>query len=555
MIDQHYFWNTTKNFHEYPDLIKKIFIKVNKQERSSFSKWVGEIGKKNENDIDWWSTPLTSRNPNVTKIFKNICLVETIKILHRKKINCEIIVDSKDLLHTINKVIRKSNKIKATLLQENKYFNNAYLLFKCIIFYLLSVSFIKLFIPKKNQINNDVNLIYTYPSLIPNKHERLFQIPKNKIKEFSKKTLFIPSFIITPQIVKIFYLIKKISKKNYFFKEHIISYKDLFYSILHFKRIKKFNVKYKLYKNVDYSNSIFNEINSFVGVFTRTTCILNYLFVKKITQNNIKIKKTICWLENQPEKCWTYAFRKYSPKTMTYGYQGYTDLPQLMNTIPSEHEVKAKIIPKKIIIINKNYNRVRKEFYKKLNTCVGPALIYQNIFKQKENLANKKIDILLVLGEFPSINEGLLKWIIEIQNKLIKYNILIKKPKILKVDNLPEIKKLEQNINLTNDNLSDLMRKSRILISSGPTAASIEGLVYGCYLINPLLEPFDPFVINNLKVSKKNYFVAKNYDELLKVIVNFLSNYKTLKKNMAKSEKLKKFFFTKANNKNLRYFL
>ena len=57
MIDQHYFWNTTKNFHEYPDLIKKIFIKVNKQERSSFSKWVGEIGKKNENDIDWWSTP------------------------------------------------------------------------------------------------------------------------------------------------------------------------------------------------------------------------------------------------------------------------------------------------------------------------------------------------------------------------------------------------------------------------------------------------------------------------------------------------------------------
>ena len=73
MIDQHYFWNTTKNFHEYPDLIKKIFIKVNKQERSSFSKWVGEIGKKNENDIDWWSTPLTSRNPNVTKIFKKVC--------------------------------------------------------------------------------------------------------------------------------------------------------------------------------------------------------------------------------------------------------------------------------------------------------------------------------------------------------------------------------------------------------------------------------------------------------------------------------------------------
>ena len=99
------------------------------------------------------------------------------------------------------------------------------------------------------------------------------------------------------------------------------------------------------------------------------------------------------------------------------------------------------------------------------------------------------------------------------------------------------------------------MRKSRILISSGPTAASIEGLVYGCYLINPLLDPFDPFVINNLKVSKKNYFVAKNYDELLKVIVNFLSNYKTLKKNMAKSEKLKNFFFTKVNNKNLRYFL
>ena len=555
MNSQNYTWNTVKSFYDYPELIKNIFIKVNKNERRGFSKWIGEIGKKNQTDIDWWSIPLTSRNPKITEIFNSICIIETAKILIQKKINLKIVVDSKNLFDLISKLKKnKTNKIKVVLINKNKLFINLLMFLKSMTFQVLTFSFIKIFIPQKKIINNNVNLIYTYPSLIGNKHERLFQIPKNRLKKFNKRSIFIPTFIITPQILKIFFLIKKLAKENYIFKEHVLTFKDLAYSYMHFKRIKKFNIKYKLYKSVDYSKSIFDEANSFDGIFTRTTCILNYLFVKKISKNNLKIKKAICWLENQPEKCWTYAIRKYFPKTNTLGYQGYTDLPQLMNTIPSKHEVEAKIIPEKIILINKIYNKVRKEFFKKLNTCVGPALIYQNIFKRSHTNINKKIDILVVLGEFQSINEGLLQWIIKIQSKLTKYKILIKKPKIFNIKHLIEIKNLQSNIELTDGNLANLMINSKIIISSGATAASIEGLAYGCYLINPLLDPFDPFFISNLNVSKKNYFMAKNFDEFFTAITNFLINYKNLKKTMIKPEKLKNFFFTKTNANNIKHF-
>ena len=41
------------------------------------------------------------------------------------------------------------------------------------------------------------------------------------------------------------------------------------------------------------------------------------------------IKKTNCWLENHEQKGWNYAVRKYYSKIDSYGYQGFTDLPQL----------------------------------------------------------------------------------------------------------------------------------------------------------------------------------------------------------------------------------
>ena len=40
----------------------------------------------------------------------------------------------------------------------------------------------------------------------------------------------------------------------------------------------------------------------------------------------------------------------FFPVADVYGYQGFTNLPQLMNTIPADFEEKFKVIPKKIIV-------------------------------------------------------------------------------------------------------------------------------------------------------------------------------------------------------------
>ena len=49
------------------------------------------------------------------------------------------------------------------------------------------------------------------------------------------------------------------------------------------------------------------------------------------------------------------AFRKLDKKIKVVGYQGFTNLPQLMNTIPTKFENKYKVIPN---------NCFRKSLYK-----------------------------------------------------------------------------------------------------------------------------------------------------------------------------------------------
>ena len=213
-------------------------------------------------------------------------------------------------------------------------------------------------------------------------------------------------------------------------------------------------------------------------------------------------------MENHEVKGWNMAFRKLDKKIKVVGYQGFTNLPQLMNTIPTKFENKYKVIPNEIIVSGKAYIKTRKEFYKNLKIKLGPALIYQGIFDKKNYL--KKNLFLLILTEFNNVNKNILNWLNFVISNNNKVKVIIKKPKLLNSDNLLTTFKNNKNVKIVSDNLSDLLKNSKYVIISGPSGATLEALAYNCKLLIPFIDPYDEKYLKDLRISKNTYQIFKD---------------------------------------------
>ena len=78
-----------------------------------FTKTTGRIWRKDKQfkkDLDWWVSPVHSRNTNISNLFNYICILESLKILDRKKkFPKKIIVSSYQLKKIIIQNFKKKN--------------------------------------------------------------------------------------------------------------------------------------------------------------------------------------------------------------------------------------------------------------------------------------------------------------------------------------------------------------------------------------------------------------------------------------------------------------
>ena len=129
------FWDTTKHSTEYPETIKKIYFKIILANRKPFTKWIGNISKKFNNDIDWWVTLPLTRDTNSSNLFHYICLLKTLEVLKGRKKSIFIKVNSKSLLDIIEIWSKRNNfSINVDCVKKSKKLGEYLIIFKSIIF-------------------------------------------------------------------------------------------------------------------------------------------------------------------------------------------------------------------------------------------------------------------------------------------------------------------------------------------------------------------------------------------------------------------------------------
>ena len=529
-------WDISSADSEFPDEIKKIFFHNHVLFRKKYTEWIGLISREFSKDIDWWVSVPASRNPYKSEIFRTICVLETIKKLKKSKI--EIVTESKHLYDLIKTNFNTKN-IKILLKKNKTNGNKFFKLFLSITFQTIIFFTVKMFYNKKLLTHKQQILINNYPTNNLNQIERHFQFSNNFLNKNVKNICFVPTILINKNLIKIFKTINFISKKNYFFKENILSFKDLFFIFTFPLRIKKFKKKFENYGKFDFSKILYSEINNFEYFEATMIGLINYKFAEKLHKMKSKIKKTVCWLENHEVKGWNYGFRKFFPSTITVGYQGFTNLPQLMNTIPTKFEEKFRVIPKKIIVSGRAYSKPRKEFYKKLKIQIGPSFIYNKV--HQNFIKKNKIEYLVILTEFLHINITTLNWLKFAIKKNKQLLFHIKKPKILKMDYFINRLNIKDNLIPCDDSLADIFKKTQNVIISGPTGATIEALGYNCKLLVPVIDSYDKIYLKSINVPKKMYELFNDKNKFS----NYLNSKNESKKNSnrLRFRKIKKYLF------------
>jgi hypothetical protein len=546
-------WDTTKHSVDFPEEIKKIFFKNLIKNRISFCKLIEKLSKKRPNNVDWWHTILSSRNPYNSNLHKYITILDTLDVLLKKNFNFKIMVNSKIFYNLLKEKKYKKNFLVELSKESKLNKKNNLNIIKSIFFNLFIFLYIKIFV-KKNYFklqNFELTLIDTFLISSDLKKNYFYSPIQSKIGQ--KKTIFfVPTFIFKKNVFSIFSLIKKLNKKNYIFKEHFLSLNDFLFASLHFLRKKKLREKNVNYNRWDITELVNHEIQSNNDCFSSLVGILNYKFFYKIKSKKFKIRKTINWFENQiVDRGWNLGVNQTYPKADSIGYHGFANFSQYMNTIPCNFEIENQVLPKKIGVIGRAFKQSKREFSNKFKIVVAPALGQNHLFKTNNHKKIKNY-VSLILSGIKHIDEKLLHWSLNFLDKEKKITSLeIKDHPIQPIHTLdiPNYLKYKDRI-IKSKNLVNTLSKSSIVIAAGPTSAIFEALVSKCYLIIPLLDPCDKINLINCKIPNNNYSIAKSFDEFCIILNQILDN-----KRVIKLKKINKnFLFEKLNKKSIKFF-
>ena len=221
---------------------------------------------------------------------------------------------------------------------------------------------------------------------------------------------------------------------------------------------------------------------------------------------------------------------------------------------PSEAEHLYKVIPNKIIVIGKAYKKARKEFYKKIEVSVGPALRFDHLFSYKYS-SKRKYNILVSLNLDLIGSRKILNSAINTKCGQSGKKIFIKSHPLIPLSKIMHKELIPKNFVELKGDFFKIARNSRIVISAGISSSIIESFVCGCAIVIPHVDENDYYNFRYLKIPSASYRICKSTNELDNEINHFLNeNELDRRKRINKANSLKSKFFEKTTKDNLSMF-
>lgn len=375
------------------------------QIRAEYVLLIESLGMGKENDLDWWGLEFVSRNTQVSQLFKNCCILIYIRGLDKDFPYSSVLVDNQALSIVLGKYFKDLNVQIVVVSKKIGLIDSTKRALSCTFHLTARYLFSKLCNKKvkRKLINTEmITIVDTFLMEGSFQKEDIFNRYYGDLKNYFtdeklKSIYYLPNYFGIRNYWSLFRSLE--TTDNIIIKEHYLKITDYIKAFRFYKRVMKYRYdKPVFFHGYDIRPLLNDEINVNRFSYSAMISILDYLFVKRIKENGIKVKKVIDWFENQViDHGFNKGFREFYPNVEVSGLQLFPHPDNYLCCYLTEQEHKTKVIPTTIYVMGEGFVKGAKQFCNSIEVKTISSIRHLGVFNQYKYQRKKIFTIVMAL--------------------------------------------------------------------------------------------------------------------------------------------------------------
>jgi hypothetical protein len=450
--------------------------------RRPYTELVQSISAPYGNSLDWWVTPLASRNTYICPLFDRLCRAVLAQRVIATDPTKDVIVDHPVLGHLLQEILPSSVNVICTMSHWRWRFRATATVMRRLlisiwmvvgrIFFSKFVQLVSKDLPLEPIISLDTNI---YPESIQHGtfSDRHYPGILDTLLESERKIVYwTPSFYGVRDYLKLFRSLRK-CQDNLLIPDDYLQVIDYIYAISHILRVPR-KVKTCNFLGINVTELVNGACVENLANLGSVEALLRYRFVKRLSLKGIKVRRVIEWFENQEVDHGSVAgWREFFPNTSVVGYQGFLAARTYLCMFPLALENQIQLIPNIIAVMGATLVEPAKEFCHNLRVVIAPAFRFQKVWLKRSVAPDPKYFTILVTLPVMKLESASIISMVTHAIKLITgeisrpCRILVKHhPATSRTAVQQDVFKFPQNFSAIDDDLFKILDQVNMLISA-----------------------------------------------------------------------------------------
>ncbi|MCC6658302.1 MAG: hypothetical protein IT512_08965 [Rhodocyclaceae bacterium] len=361
--------------------------------RRPYVEFVSRLGAPYGADLDWWVTPLASRNTYVCPLFRRLCQVELARRLAAAGGISEILVDTPAMAGLLREALPSGVRVRAALSPRRwrlratlgRVRRFAAALYACAGRYLAA----RLCPPARRALPPEpITLVDTflYPESLRDGrfHDRHYPGLTEQLGEDERRRVYwAPVFY---RVRNPFFLFRRLRacRDNLLLAEDYLRLGDYAYALGHFRRGRR------ALPECDFLGlrigPLLREAQAEAfGGSGSIEGLLRHRFARRLREAGVRLQRVVEWFENQEiDHGAVSGWLTFHPQAKVIGYQGFLASANYLCMLPTEAERELGLLPHSVGVMGAAFAGPARAFCAALEVTVAPAFRFAALWRLPE---------------------------------------------------------------------------------------------------------------------------------------------------------------------------
>lgn len=357
--------------------------------RRPYVEFVGRLGLRYGADLDWWVTPLASRNTYACPLFRRLCQVELARRLVATGGISEILVDTPAMADLLREVLPPGVVVRAAMTPRHwrlratagLFRRFAAALYACAGRYIAA----RLLPSRRTRLTEPIMLVDTflYPESLQGDHfhDRHYPGMLQQLAEDERRLVF---WAPVPYRVRnhlgLFRRLRA-CRDNILMAEDHLRLADYAYALGHFLRGRR-DLPDCDFLGLRIGPLLREALAEARGGSGSIEGLLRHRFALRLREAGVRLQRVVEWFENQEvDHGAVSGWLTFHPEARVVGYQGFLASPNYLCMFPLEAERRLGFLPHALAVMGPALVEPVREFCPGLEVVAAPAFRFDALWR------------------------------------------------------------------------------------------------------------------------------------------------------------------------------